>query len=273
MFTHDSIFFSSTGTVLSPSVYSSFSKFNVQLSEMLDTILLFIISKICFFYALGFTTPGSVLRPILFTVILLTCISAIRSPSIYIVPGAAGCDYVIGFIFHSSNFLLISGRVAPPTATTKYDKARWAFREIFAARWGVKQIPPFSEKDRNYIPSRWKLFLRRLFEFVCTFLLARYLEEHHLFDWEDYLDPGAFHWHETSRREMLIRLYLAVRGTFIPYLGLRAGHSFATCVVLIFRADPKDWPPLYGSLGEAYTIRRWYSLVFHSPLSHVAEGK
>jgi hypothetical protein len=228
----------------------------------MDTVYLFLISKICFLYGLGFTSPNSFLRLFLFLVIVITCLLAVRSSSTYIFPGAVVNDYIIGVAFHASNFLLIHKRVPPAGIATYRQRTVWAFREIFAGRWGVKRIPTFSSKDPSYVPTRRSLFISRAFEFMIAFSLGYYLENYvTLLQASDYWDPSGFlsRWYDVSNRELVVRIYFSFIGSFLPYLGLRAGHSLTTCIALIFGADPSEWPPLFGSITEAWTVRRWYS--------------
>ena len=221
-----------------------------------DPIYLFLISKLCFFCGLAYTSPSSPIRFLLVTIIAITGLAAVRSPNIFLIPGAVGCDYIIGVIFHSSNFLLIAKRHPPPGV----NKESWALREIFAGRWAVAHYPPFDAKDKNYVPSRGKLFLSRAIDFIVCFSIATVFEKYHL-PWQDYADPGAFFARlvDVSQHELGVRMFLMLKGLATPYFGLRAGHSFSTCVALLFGADPADWPPLYGSVTEAYTVRRFYS--------------
>ena len=227
---------------------------------MFDPIYFFLFSKVCLFIGIGHTSAHSHLRPLLFVIILVSCQTARRSSTADLFPGAVILDYIVGFSVHSSNFLLIARRVPPSSAKTTLQKSRWAFREIFAARHGTRR-PLFSEENPNYIPSRGILFLARFLDFVWTFSIA--------WLWENNASERASVYTSvptvTSRmqvlssRELATRTYLGLIGCFVPYLGFRAGHSLCTCIALVFGAKPEDWPPLFGNLNEAYTIRRWYS--------------
>jgi hypothetical protein len=228
---------------------------------MFDPVFLFFISKFCLWYGLGYTSSRSPLRPLLFIVIFITCLASLRSRMLHYIPGAAANDYIVGTIFHASNWFLIAHKVPPSNVSTARARALWALNAAVEGRWKISHIPPFSEKDRNYVPSRRKLFMTRLLEFACTFSLGWCLQHNSPLHWTDYQAPPGFlsRLNEVSRRELLVRMYLAMSGLFIPYLGLRAGHSFFTCIALIFGAEPKDWPPLFGSIKEGFTVRRWYS--------------
>ena len=79
---------------------------------------------------------------------------------------------------------------------------------------------------------------------------------------EDYLGaPDGFlrRLGEVQPREAVIRHYQAILCYLVPYCALRAWHSGVTCVALAFGARPERWPPLFGSLSDAYTVRRWFS--------------
>ena len=225
-----------------------------------DNIYLFIITKLVFWYGLVFTSAKSLLRPYLVAIIAVTGLASLRSSRVFWIPGAVACDWIVGVIIHASNFLLIARRVPPPEANTFLSKALWGLNGIIAGRWNVPHPPKFSDNNPNYVPTRTRLFLQRFVDFAICFTIAAKLEKTHIPGFS-YSDPGGFFSRlgEVTGHELLLRLFLMVKGFVIPYLGLRACHCFSTCVALLFGSPPEAWPPLYGSITESYTVRRYYS--------------
>jgi len=171
-------------------------------------------------------------------------------------PGGVGTDYIAAYIFHSSYLLWLTKRCPPPGLSTR-EKNLWALGECFGPRWAAPYVPSFT-----YVPTRRNVFLRRLWDALWTFALIRALEMSGSYlAYEDYHAPhGLFRRiHDVTPREILLRVYFMIIGSAIPYCGLRLAHSLATCFALACGDDPKRWPPLFGSLGEAYTVRRYFS--------------
>ena len=228
---------------------------------MVDSILPFVLAHFLLGYGLAYTPASSVKRPILLGLIVVCCLISVRSSIARRVPGLVGCEYVIGFIFHASHFLCLAGLSPPPRSKTSAKNA-WALNQLFNPRWGIAYIPPFSTKDKLYVPSRLKLFLHRLWDAVWTVGVIYLLQTYQLNTVrEDYTVPSGFlrRLADVTPREWVVRIYMTVIGYLVPYCSLRAGHSIFTCLALALGDTPERWPPLFGSLSDAYTVRRFWS--------------
>lgn len=229
---------------------------------MIDTIFLFAVAHFLLFVGLGYVAPASHVRKFLLLLIIACCLVSVRSPVAAWFPANIGHDYVIGFIFHASHYLCLA-RLAPSPKSTSSQKRAWSFNQLFEARWGIAYIPPFKEGSPEYVPSRSTLFISRLWDFTWTSGLIWFIILFPLnTDPVDFSGVPNGYLHRISEmqpREIVIRHYLFFSGIGSAYLVLRAAHSLITCIALAFGDSPKGWPPLFGSLGDAYTVRRWYS--------------
>ena len=70
-------------------------------------------------------------------------------------------------------------------------------------------------------------------------------------------------------RETLIRAVFTIRWIWLNFVDVDAAHTFLSIIFVgILRLDtPEEWPPMFGSPLEAYSIRRywgrfWYRLVY-----------
>ncbi|MCJ1475989.1 hypothetical protein MMC13_004653 [Lambiella insularis] len=233
---------------------------------MIDSILPFAVAHLFLGYGLLYTSPISPQRPFLLAPIIICCLISVRSTISNKVPGQIGNDYVIGFILHASNFLCLA-RLSPPPHSKPSARRSWALNQIFNGRWGTLNTPSFSYKLRTYVPTRLELFLHRLWAFTWTAGLIYFLQTYRLYvDFEDFLTvPNGF-LHRISYvtlREAIVRFYMLVLGTTIPYCTLCAAHSILSCLAIACRDTPSRWPPLFGSFADAYTVRRWYSVWWH----------
>ena len=229
---------------------------------MLDSIFLFAVAHFLLFFGLVYVSPSSGLRPLVLLSIIICCLVSVRSPFVALVPGGIGGEYVIGFIFHSSHFLCLA-ELRPSRKWNASAQRSWGLNQIIHARWGIAYIPPFRRDDPGSIPSKRRLFLSRFWDLVWTTTVIYLwmllpLDTNHA----DFLDvPNGYlrRLHEIDAREAIIRHYKAIFGYVIPYCTLRGAHSLATCIALSLGDSPERWPPLFGKLEDAYTVRRWFS--------------
>ncbi|KAH8433205.1 wax synthase family protein [Aspergillus melleus] len=72
-----------------------------------------------------------------------------------------------------------------------------------------------------------------------------------------------------TAEELVIRIFSTLAAG-IGLLSSQGGfyHLFAFTSVLMRWSEPQDWPPFYGSLSEAYSLRRLWSRVWHQSNSH-----
>ena len=228
----------------------------------MDKSFLFVVAHILLFFGLGFIPPASHLRKVLLLLIMACCLIAVRNPITRSFPAQIGEDYVIGFIFHASHFLCLV-RLSPSPSWNGQQKSIWAFNQLLEARWGIAYIPPFQKSDPRYVPSRSKLFVSRLWTFAWSGTIAWCIKSLPLRTVPDdfYGVPNGFlhRFGEMEPREIIIRNYFFFAGMGSAYLTLLAAHSLVSCVALALGDSPQRWPPLFGSVADAYSLRRWYS--------------
>ena len=206
------------------------------------------------------------------------------------------CMFLLIFLSHTGYTLCIEDYHSP------YKQNVWdwraAYKMVFNARWiGTTQQTPDvlqrSEHRNNEVivrsagritPSHAiRKFLRRRLTSAATIYLLNRLHHRlvltqnpvlsHTFDYEDFLPPKQTFFrriHSVTLRETIIRVWLVLYfnwSAWALYTGLH--DIFALMFVGIGLDEPYEWPPLYGSLTEAYSIRRfwakfWHRLVYRS---------
>ena len=141
-----------------------------------------------------------------------------------------------------------------------------------------------SEKDKD-VPRQQerRAFLRnRLFSMLTMCALHRlhwqfFLAPHpHYFqplEYADFSPPKQTYFrrlHTVTARETLIRSSLVITFVSLAYTTYTGLHDALALIFVGFGIDdPKDWPPLYGSPRQMYTLRRfwgkyWHRLVYRS---------
>ena len=196
-------------------------------------------------------------RYFILLLIIFCCFNAVQSPLIQSIPGLIGLEYTLGFAFHATNFLCLA-RLAAPKAQSFQSRYLWVINQLFDPRWSLQGTPRFEN-----VPSRPLFLVRRVFDIIW---LGAVLYLHSLWrlriQSQDLLDtPDGFLTRllTLSSREAVIRIYVYLVATFIPYCTLRLGHCLASVLAVASGDDPARWPPLFGNLQDAYTLRNFYS--------------
>ena len=248
---------------------------------MIDSILPFIAAHFLLGYGLACLPSASTsLRGSILCLIIVCCFVSVRSSVSQWVPGLIGNDYVIGFILHASNFLVWSrspsqfqsvinyllqliARLSPPEQALAWHRVKWTANQLFDARWNARYIPLFDSKDPNRIPSRYDFIVRRSVESICLCAIIWILHHYRLNilpqDFFDVPDGFLRRLSSVDGREITIRIYVYFTALFVPYCTLRLAHSLSSVLAVLCGDTPARWRPLFGNIGEAYTVRRFYA--------------
>lgn len=103
--------------------------------------------------------------------------------------------------------------------------------------------------------------LHRGIETGCLFGIIWLIEHYQLnITPQDFEVPSGFlHCITTvSAREMIIRVYIYLTAVAVPYCTLTLAHNLAAILTIFCGDVPAKWPPLFGSIGDAYTVRRFW---------------
>ncbi|MCJ1353339.1 MAG: hypothetical protein MMC33_003324 [Icmadophila ericetorum] len=224
----------------------------------------FLLAHVLLTIGLVYTRSNSKIRLPLLLVIIACCFASLHGPLVRSIPGDVGSDYVFGFIFHASHFMCLAKLTPPPDAASKSRRLAWGAEKMLDARWGIssQHLPSFGKDRPQFVPSRVCLFLTRLWDFGWTSIVAYLLLNYRLHVYPDDFLVGNGFLHRlssVSAREMAIRIHGSIFGLFLPYCTLRAAHSLASCIAIVCGDTPSRWRPLFGSIQEAYTVRRYYA--------------
>jgi hypothetical protein len=155
-------------------------------------------------------------------------------------------------------------------STKIYTKLTWAIGMLWNMRgihtsWSIKRIPPFSIINPNNVPSRMS-FLRG----HCRTIVLAYL----LLDLFANQPPPDLTMILKNRQHFLFRLSEITIEDFVFRVSVVLGfwlntmcivamiHSLLAVVHIGFRLqNPSLWPPIFGQLSEAYSIRRFWGYV------------
>ena len=128
----------------------------------------------------------------------------------------------------------------------------------------VKNMPRFSNRSADFVPSR-AVFLRNtaLAILVCYLIVdlstmaAQPEQNSILFNQQNV--PLLVRWDEISAASLAVRTFASLAVWLNIYYIFRIGHGIiwfvAVCTGL---SKVSAWPPAFGPLAEAYTVRRFW---------------
>ena len=155
------------------------------------------------------------------------------------------------------------------TGDETWDRLKFGTWTAFSSRYvgspyQARNVPPYSTSDPSYIPSRRVFILQRgatiLLCYFLTDLFFRVSQSYHnhVIFAESYV-PVYARLDEVTAEEVLIRVLSTTGFWFGAYTTIQAYHS-ATALIAVASGlmTPADWRPIFGSLGDAYTLRGFW---------------
>lgn len=138
-----------------------------------------------------------------------------------------------------------------------------------ATPWAVRNIPPFSRSNPTYVPSRRAfIFIASTKLLVCVSLIALLdfmpkastEEKTSMFSPEKI--PFFTRLAELSEAEILIRVASVMGYWFVQYLIIQAAYyTLALPSVILGMTESKEWPPVFGFVGDSYSVRNFWGYV------------
>jgi hypothetical protein len=173
--------------------------------------------------------------------------------------------YMLGFCLYANCFLLLDPVTIPPSVRINR-RIMISASLLFSPRLRIPQnkLPPFSRKEPHWTPSRCRFLVKQLWSILWKSIVWYYITNHRArLVSEDFLPPKDHllrRLNSVGPREFIIRAYIISRRTLHNYLVMSSAHSAAAVIAVVcFNSCPASWPPLFGSLNEAYTMRRYYN--------------
>lgn len=133
-----------------------------------------------------------------------------------------------------------------------------------ATKWPVKNIPPFSRTDPGYVPRK-REFLRDMMIKWGAFVLI--LDLVHLISNDDDKSltfsstriPFFARLVDMSWKELSTRIITVIAYWTIQFIVIEVMYgTFAIAAVALGITAVNAWPPVFGSLGDSYTLRQFW---------------
>jgi len=219
--------------------------------------------------ALAFAPPQS--RFLRTSAVVLTaalCLETIRRKDPHSIEESDFGDYMFGLALHASCYLLLKNMSPTKMLHSKRRRMSWATHALFSPRMGVQ--PPRRDPSSTTITA---FIFRKLTVAALGLLAWSYIRA-----WV--LLPAEFGpWDVTPDKDSMVSQLLAgtfgvrelrIRAAFVvashagSALVINAAHCICAVLAVGLLGSPiAEWPPLFGNIFEAYSVRRYYSHFWH----------
>lgn len=162
---------------------------------------------------------------------------------------------------------------------TVWERLKYGLNITFSARLigtpsQVRYLVPFSKAHPTYVPSRTRFLFKAAGTIVlCCLLLdisnpaaeqeinQKYLTVQNISLFKRF--------GRVSLAEIAIRAIAGIGACCCAVCAQNVLYNFAAFwAVLLGLSEPKDWPPLFGSFYDAYSVRRLWSVCWHQTNTH-----
>ncbi|KAM5449419.1 hypothetical protein MaudCBS49596_004900 [Microsporum audouinii] len=237
----------------------------------------------------GFTEPSSIIRTAVTPVLIICSFQCITTSIDYMVrsPWASSVGgYTLTFLLHYFDIALLRGwsfetkgpSIDPgtgqsiPTDTKDKKDSAWerlkfglgavcSFRHI-GTPYQVRNVPSFSDRDPEYIPSRPRFLLRTGLIFAASYLILDLVTfqvdtEVNLKFFSPRNIPFFARLRVISGEEIVMRIFGTIASGLTVTCVQRGSYSLVAFLsVLLGISEPQEWPPYYGSLSQAFSLRQ-----------------
>ena len=247
-------------------------------------------------FAASFTQPASSIRHaavFLSGVLTWSFFKTCHSPTFFTnnVPKVMIGNWLITYFFHAIERLLIRRWCFDADGPTNYesnkkkakivqdnvpervkntsiwDKAVFAIDLLFSPRsigkpWQINKVANYDDKNPTFVPSRRRFLVQIALQSICLFLIADFARM------APPPNPGLFgprkiplltRLSQVTAEELIIRIFATVAFWVNTYIvACLIANVPSLMSVGSGLSSPASWRPTYGSLSEAYTIRKFW---------------
>ncbi|KAH6625509.1 membrane bound O-acyl transferase family-domain-containing protein [Boeremia exigua] len=143
---------------------------------------------------------------------------------------------------------------------------QWNFRRIKTSK-PSKNIPPFSYTNPQYVPSRMRFCISRMFSIILSVGYLALVDPHLQPKFED-LAPSRVILFSRLKEITLLEVVRRVMAT-ISWLGcvFASNEISYGALAIIFNilglSEPVMWPSSFGPLRQSYSLRNWWGVTWH----------
>ncbi|RDW75423.1 hypothetical protein BP6252_06565 [Coleophoma cylindrospora] len=243
---------------------------------LFQPLLIFLFATLLFYLAVQ--VPKGCYRLVCGSLhVIFAAVSIQFHPDIIALYPGITVPFVIGFTVHTTSILLTGWHVLDSDSNSSLHR----FKEISRTWSNIRHLELGHDAACNSMPRERLLFaIRRgvvaLFSWIINYVISIIFPQIllkigvRIQDFAPDKQGILLHltWHD-----LFLRALISLHWIWTTYYALNCWHIiYAIAFVAIFRRDrPSEWPPLFGSLFEAFTLRRFWGIFWHR--LHIAPFK
>lgn len=133
-----------------------------------------------------------------------------------------------------------------------------------ATKWPVKNIPPFSREDPEYVPERSKFLRQMIIKWVTCVLILDLVSlgsnnGNNALIFSSARIPLFTRLYDLSGEEVTTRITSVIAFWTIQYIVIEVMYGmFAIAAVALGITAVNVWPPVFGSLRDSYSLRQFW---------------
>lgn len=130
--------------------------------------------------------------------------------------------------------------------------------------WSIKGLPTFSRDRREHVPNKGEFLRGRIAHILITYLaldaiFASLPAPNPEIDVPEYKQALFSRMGDITLEEIIARPITVLIPAFSIYGIFTIAYNIASVTAVLFGgSEPRNWPPLFGSFREAYTLRRFW---------------
>ncbi|KAI0117635.1 hypothetical protein F4776DRAFT_635904 [Hypoxylon sp. NC0597] len=230
----------------------------------------FSLATVSFFLAIQ-KSDNTYLRYILLILHVTFNICCLNTHGIALYPQIV-MPFLIGLAIHTTSILLVDKIALNLGSTPILHRLRAIYRTWMNIRRVELSDHNAVESEDGITPSRVSFSFRRLCRLLLLWLVSQQVLKV-VSDYSRRMEIGIMDFAPSKQglfppmthRDLTLRAITSVYWIWDSYVCLTLGHDFfAILFVLVLRWDlPTEWPPLFGSLADSYSIRRFWGVFWH----------
>lgn len=230
----------------------------------------FLLAFVCFYYAIR--REHGPRRYLLGLVHIICMASCLENTGLHLLDlTKCWIPFIVGFTVHTASIIFIDRLVLTKDATTS---ALQRFRKAIRVWSNIRRLRLVDDtpiRDRPAEQTIFRFVIDRLvshLQLACLTLLVLEAESRiysNVIQGPLHSSGKLFQNDISVLQDMLVRIYVCFSWVWPTYACLRTAHNLLALlhVAILGLDSPSEWPPLFGSLTEAYSLRRFWGVFWH----------
>ncbi|KAI1265920.1 hypothetical protein F5Y18DRAFT_383896 [Xylariaceae sp. FL1019] len=228
----------------------------------MDPLVWLLISFGIFYHA--FQRPRGYFRQTLSICHVISLLGCLKSKSTLLIGQRLWCQFVVWAMAHTASLLLIQNKSIDLASMALSQRIRIIFRT-----WSNIRHLPLHERETTPRYNKHHFILQKAFRILALIFAQQLLSSASfrifiafrldLYDFDPVKQGLIPSW---DLKDSSIRAIVSTQWIWSTYIILHVAHDLLSLIFVVALSwdSPDDWPPLFGSVQEAYSLRRFWGV-------------